>query len=713
MKKLKLYIIIVIYDYLRRYVLKKILSFVICASLVLSMLLASFSAGAILYRKGDANRDGAINSKDSYVLKMTFAGIPCEIEEISADANSDGSVNAMDSYVLKAHIAGQGSVSELYPEGSRWQGFTVMGTPISEYTVVITNPDNANMVFAAEELSKFVRLGEGGDLTIVSGESDAEKQIILREDESGEMGTDGFNIKTAGDDLVITAGAMRGTMYAVYEILEDYFGYSFYPYGEYKLDKNLRADVPAGTDDTQIPHVRYRCVCITGFRNDYTESTVIKRKLSGCSVQSSMLQAKYGYGIERVRANAHSFDVFIPADEMAERNIPKRCLSDNKVFELCVENMLELLDERVAAGSVIGKDITEISCSYAADDEPCTCRLCNKVYKEEGNQHSGNLCRFVNKVHAEIVKVYPDIRVIVNAYGNASVPSLGWHDAPGKTALNEGITLLYCWNGCANHMLGKEGCTEKGNSLGITNVKSEADFLAWTEKCSDIYVWYYPTHIYYMLCPEPNFDNLYNDFQWFINNGANGFYVVGTDGGSFESMDGHLISEMMWDPDMTKAEYDLICAEYLKDHYGYGWTYIREYMDMLIECGDLMGCVFNDFELPFDIYSKDYFKANYDKMCDLFDKALAETETNAERFNIEKLSVHMHFLGLSALYEDRYVNGTDDERAKFADQWRWTYDFINEENMPLTYSSNGISNPFTLDINPLNQAYPDIGDGER
>ena len=39
--------------------------------------------------------------------------------------------------------------------------------------------------------------------------------------------------------------------------------------------------------------------------------------------------------------------------------------------------------------------------------------------------------------------------------------------------------------------------------------------------------------------------------------------------------------------------------------------------------------------------------------------------------------------------------------------------FINENDMPLTYSSNGIKSAFTLDINPLNQAYPEIGDGER
>lgn len=695
--------------------MKRLISVLLCIAIAASLLpLAISTCATTLYRKGDINQDNTINALDSYTLKVYLAGSGDSINRTSADINGDRTISSADSYSLKLHLAGSIQIGRTFPDGYGWQGFTVMDTPVCEYTVVVTDPDNANMVFAAEELQKYVLLGDGNTtLKIENGESAAEKQIVLRADESGEMGTDGFNIKTVGDDVIITAGKLRGTMYAVYEILESYYGYSFYPYGEYKLDKNLKTDIPSGIDNTQIPRVRYRCVCITGFHNEYTESTVIKRKLSGCSVQSSMLQAKYGYGIQRSLANAHSFDVFIKEEDLIANDLTKRCLSNDKVFEICVDSMIKHLDSKVAAGGVIGLDLTEISCSYAADDEPCTCRTCAKVYREEGNQHSGNLCRFVNKVHAEIIKVYPDIRVIVNAYGNASDPSKGWHDAPGLTSLNEGITLLYCWNGCANHMLGKEGCTDKGNSLGVTNKKSEADFLAWTEKCSDIYVWYYPTHIYYMLCPEPNFENLYNDFQWFINNGANGFYVVGTDGGSFESMDGQLIADMMWNPDMTKEEYDLRIAEYLKDHYGYGWTYIKEYMNMLVECGDLKGCVFNDFELPFDIYSKDYFKENYDRMCSLFNKALAQTDTAEERYNLEKLSVHMHFLGLSALYEDRYVNGTEDERATYADQWEWTYNFINDNDMPLTYNTKGISKAFTLDINPLNQAYPDIGDGER
>ncbi len=688
--------------------MKKVLSLLLCTVIVLSSLAFAVPTGAILYRKGDVNSDGSVNAIDSYYLRQSLAGVNDSADAMSSDVNSDSILNSSDSFVLKLHIAGSLNIDTVYPEGCGWKGFHIMGTPIREYTVVVSNPDNANMVFAAEELSKYVRLGDGGsDLQIKTGESAVEKQILLLEDETGEMGTDGFNIKTVGDDLVITAGALRGTMYAVYEILEAYFHYSFYPYGEYELDKYLNADVPEGTDDTQIPHVRYRCVGINGYHDRYVESSTVKSKLSGSTDQSALNNAKYGYGIQRDGGNGHSFETFISEDDMAANGIAKRCLTNEKVFEICKDTMIAFIDAKIASGSVIGKNLTEITCSYDQYDVPCTCRTCAKINREEVSL-SGNLVRFVNRVHAEIMKVYPDIRIVMCAYGD-------WHDAPKVTSLNEGITLLYCWNGCANHMLGKEGCTDKGNYLGTTNKKTEADFLAWTEKCSDIYVWYYPTNIYYMLSPQPNFDNLYNDFQWFINNGAKGFYVKGTDGGSFESLNGHLIADLMWDPDMTNEEYDQKTKEYLKDIYGYGWIYIYEYMSMLVEAGDLKGCVLNDFELPFDMYSKDYFIENYDTMISLFQRAASAADNEDQLENIEKLSVHMHFLGLSATYETSYVNGSENERAVYAQTWEWLYDYINSHDMTMSNEqSHGIDAPFTLDKNPLNVIYGDgVGDGER
>ena len=39
-----------------------------------------------------------------------------------------------------------------------------------------------------------------------------------------KLGEEEWVIRTVGDDLILTGGRPRGTMYAVYEFLEDYVG---------------------------------------------------------------------------------------------------------------------------------------------------------------------------------------------------------------------------------------------------------------------------------------------------------------------------------------------------------------------------------------------------------------------------------------------------------------------------------------------------------
>jgi len=685
--------------------LKKLISLILCFVFLIALVPFANEAEALLYRKGDLNGDNSLNAKDAYQMALYLSGRGSEISSELGDLNFDDSVNAKDYFIVKLHIAGIADIERAPGFG----GYRIAGGDIEDYCVVVTNPDNPNMVFAAEELCKYVKMGDSSALEIKSSTNDGGKHIILSEDATGEFGTDGFNIKALDNgDLLISAGAKRGSMYAVYDILEKYFGYSFYPAGNFDLDLYSAKEIPADMDYTAIPSVRYRSITIESFGSSYVESTTVKRKLSGATSISALQNAKYGYGVERLLANAHSFDVFLPMDEVSAATPydDKRCLSQAALVDICADNMIALVEARIAAGARIGNEITEISCSYADGDVPCSCRNCNKVFNEEGKQHSGNLVRFVNKVHEKFSAVYPEITFVTNAYGL-------WHDAPGKSSLNEGIVLLYCFNGCSNHLLGREGCSESGNYLGTTNVKTEADFLSWKEKCSEIYVWYYPTNIYYSLSPLFGVFNYYNDIRWFINNGATGFYVKGNTGCSFEDLDGYLISLLMWDPDISEDEYYHKLKEYLRFHYGYGWEYIYEYMEMLSESRDPNKCVLNNFELPFDMYVKSAIAENYPRAKELFAKALEMADTGEQRENIEKLSVHMRFLGLAATYYTNYELGNSTSREEFASEWRELYDYIQENRIRVAHDQVGIDNEFTLDQNPLVTVYPQVGSGER
>lgn len=672
---------------------------------VSSAAVLSTKTEATLYKKGDANCDTSVNAEDELIIRKSVAGYDEVIESDGADIDADGKITSKDAFYIKAQLSGSAEIDENFPEGYGWNGFTVSGKSVDGFFVVVTNPDNPNMVFAADELCKYLKNGDGSSLTVVNEVPEEGNFFMLREGDFETYGNDGVNILVEDGNVYLTGGALRGTMYAVYTLLKDYYGYRFWGYDEISLDKDRVSDVPEGTNDTQIPEILTRCNCINPFGDRYLERSDITNRLSGCTGQWSMLKAKYGYGIQRLLANAHSFDVFISKED-------RHCLSNAENFEICLENMSNLISDRIQSGMEIGKDITQISCSYSAYEDYCNCRFCSATltggrikvsgkwveYQAEGS-YAGILVQFVNKIDDALTEMYPGITVITNAYGIVRKP-------PKVSVLNDDVVLLYCWNACTNHEIGSGLCTGRyvGENMMGSNLVEEEFFAGWKEHCSRFIIWYYPTNIYYLLCPEPNFFKIYSDFEWFRNQGVEGYYVVGTKGSGFEDMEAYLINQLMWS-DMTYEQFEDEMKEYLRARYGYGWVYIYDYMKMLRASGDLKSCVLNDYEHPFDIYSREYFADNFDKMQELFDKALALCETDGERFQVEWLSIHMKFLGYSATYDRDYVNGDAASRAEFEAGWRAVYDYINQYNVMISYDQAGIPRAFTIDKSPMMLVY--------
>ena len=68
-----------------------------------------YEGGEGEYCLGDVNGDGAINGKDSNLLKQILSGAVAVTEEMIAvcDMHKDGSINGMDANLLARYIAGE------------------------------------------------------------------------------------------------------------------------------------------------------------------------------------------------------------------------------------------------------------------------------------------------------------------------------------------------------------------------------------------------------------------------------------------------------------------------------------------------------------------------------------------------------------------------------------------------------------------------------
>lgn len=709
--------------------MRKLIAVLILVSVLMGSLCFTAGADYHSYAPGDVDSSGEINAKDAFELKKHLVGMVNNADSVAAELTEDGKVNAKDMLMLANHLAGNLDVNDVLGVGDKTVGrITIGGRSIAAYTVVVTNPDNANMVFAASELKKYVKNATGIELEVVEGECDDEYKITLLEDEGETLGTDGFSITVADGQLTIMGGALRGTMYGVYELIEEYIGYRFYGYYDSDLWEATAVDIAEGLCDVQIPDARYRDNKISPYKDMDIYYSVIKRKLNGASVDN----ATYGYGVNRVGPHAHSFDYYASDDCFASGKGYKHCLTDFNIYtdeddgeedgiiekkstyQAVLENMCALLDARLASGQQIGREITEISCSFAADNTFCACssrdktkNTCSKICKEEGT-YAGPLVDFVNKIEEELSARYPGIRVITNAYSQIRVP-------PTTRSLNDNVVLLYCWNGCVNHSIENDEClpdglvtdTSGGGSypakLGSNTVDKEY-YLGWMEHCSQAYIWYYPTNIYYSLAPLSNTFKIYDDMRWFMEHKAVGFYVVGTSNDAFDDMNAYLISEMMWDKDITKEEYEQMICEYLAWKYGPGWENIYQYLKMLEEAGNDMGCYMTEFSHPMEMYSKEYFVEHFDEMLALFEAAAAQA--NDEQFeNIQGAVAHLYFLGLEALYDSQYVNGNAEAREAYAEEYESWYEFVNEHDIRVTYQRVGISDAFDVNKSPCELVY--------
>ncbi len=699
--------------------MKKIMSILLLVSVLAGSLVFPVAAEDA-YVPGDANGDGFVDMQDSVAIRAFSASPAGKVADFdAADINQDNRVDAKDLLMMKKHNAGLEDFNELYPTEFGDVGrFKIGENNIKHYTIVVTNPDNANMVFAAEELQKYVEMSTKVKLPIAEGTSDAEYKIVLREDEVGTLGNDGFSITVKDGQLTILGGALRGTMYGVYEIIEDYLGYRFYGGYDVKTPAAKTVGIPEGTTDTQIPDTLYRNNNLEPYRNQYTYNATIKRKLSGATSCSDMLVAKYGYGIQRFIANAHSFDLFIPSYTNTNGRPSRYCLTDIEsfydpetgeveylsVFGECLQNMCAKIDERVAAGWTVGKEITEISCSYSENIEFCLCPGCEPINVAAG-ANTGTLVYFVNLIDDAIDEIYGDkLTVITNTYGSTKV-------APKNMKLNDDVVLLHCWNGCVNHTIESDACQENGvvfyNGVWMGSNKQEKEYyLDWMEVASQSYIWYYPVNIYYSLAPLSNFFNIYHDMKWFIENGAVGFYAKGdTTDEAFDKMKAYLISEMMWDKDITEEEYITMMQEYLSFYYGEGWENIYDILLMLEDAGDGMGCYMTEYSHPMAMYSRDYFIENFEVMKEKLAAAEDSANSEEEYDRIRCVEAYIYFLGLNSTYETEYVNGNEAQRAEYAKLYETWYDFVNEEGIRTSHSSVGISSEFTLDKSPCMLVY--------
>ena len=265
------------------------------------------------YTLGDVNDDGAVNAIDSLMMRQTIAGVSSiEINLSAADFDANAQCSAPDAYSLKLCIAGAKSTAD-FEEGKQVYKFTIAGNDISNYSIVLNEgiTDEDNSYFAYLNLQKYVEKVCGVALPLSFGEPVTEKGIYLNQldintERGRELGIEGYKYEVTNGDLYVE-GTYRGTMYAVFEILEDYLGVRFVSDYETFVYKTRTVDIPEGTVESYKPTLVFRHACQT-YDNGSGRPVwhYFANKLNGTQLYAYN-HKRFGTLSGPIYSNAHSF----------------------------------------------------------------------------------------------------------------------------------------------------------------------------------------------------------------------------------------------------------------------------------------------------------------------------------------------------------------------------------------------------------------------
>ena len=443
----------------------------------------------------------------------------------------------------------------------------IANTPLDSYTIILPAAALAGERDVADLLSEVITRATGvtlpvttdatptADCEIVIGKTnrDTDKVATAR----AEIQNDGYAMVMDGTRLYITGNLPRGGVYGVYAFMEDYLGARFCSDTYMTVHDGEVKDIPADLYRVDSPYFFSR--------DTYWYHILHPRRPTKLNIRNAVKSNHWdmpdlGGGVTYAGPFVHSiWDLTETKHEIGFQP----CLTDEAIYQTTIKNVRKRLQENPNA--------TIISVSQN-DSYPhqagCQCENCKAIDDREGTP-MGSLLTFVNRIADDIKDDYPHVYVDTLAYRYT-------RQAPKTIKPRDNVIIRLCSIECCFcHPLDDPDCPH--------NVAFKKDIEEWSAICNNLYIWDYTTDFLCYLSPFPNFAVLQKNVKFFKDHHVIGMFEQGNYqslSGEFGELRGYLLAKLLWDPDMTEAEYYAHMDEFLRDYYGAGWKYVREYIDV-------------------------------------------------------------------------------------------------------------------------------------
>ena len=567
-----------------------------------------------------------------------------------------------------------GNFEAVYGDGQPKVGkITLAGVDISEYKIVIPSDASACVRFAAENIRDYTKKACGASLAIVTEPTEHNIAFVL-DDSVHEQG---FVIETTEGQMTIRHGWTSGALNGAMTFLEKYEGWRFvYTATNVSLGAEGVIDYVYPADEITIPVGVSHAEEPALFSRDIYGSVVgepggswgYKIKYNGQSAggREGNLNRQY----KACHGLTTKFWVggdYPTLDELNDISNGLYCFTDEYTIELIESAVCKCIDEYLAAGQ---RPLC-IDIANADTGSYCQCKNCVALVNKEGAK-SALILNYANAVARTVAEKYgDDIYVSILAYYGTSKP-------PKTMVPEKNIHVSYCFyidNGmtvhgsaCGVHPFDGSGC-EKGKY----NDAVSKEFERWCEIATIVDVWEYGDDYHPTAFSNP-FSVALDNIRYLADCGSYGSFWLGCNALN-GALSNYLVTRQHWNPYITHEQM---------------WDDVREYCNIVYgeDCGDYVCELYRMYDdaatqAPCYLmlqapkatvkYNIDYYLNNFDKMTDLFERALASAPTSALETQIKFMRCYLEIAVIRELW-DEYSVGSADKQAFLSEHYHILYD---------------------------------------
>lgn len=400
-------------------------------------------------------------------------------------------------------------------------------------------------------------------------------------------------LRAAGDNLILTGGRPRGTLYAVYEFLESEVGCLWLDRDTEVVPSkpNLTVDQP---DIRSKPAFWWRSF-YSGFFSSKPKADkrareqMFRLRNKGNAEDAGVNRAQFGFEETFGSPKAsHTFFSYVDPKIWFEKhpeyfmddgtgkrtagNMEKPgvsgsslCVTNPDVRRIVVEQLRKFIEKDREAAQRSNRPPPVVYNISQEDNAAhmCRCPKCKVIIEREGSE-SGPIVEFINCIADEIREEYPDIFIQTSAYVSTEQP-------PKTLTVRDNVIIIWA------DLYSK---SESARPLTHPLNRGQAEMVrGWGKIAKNIFVWDYWGHGA-VAPPDTNVHTIQPDMQFFHENNVTGIFIEAEEhlGQSFYALVRWLAYKMMQNP--YQPDKPLI-DKFLNGYYGPAAPKVREWLSYI------------------------------------------------------------------------------------------------------------------------------------